>query len=81
MNKPLRLSDQQQSTILRASYALEPAAQKLLHERVLEELQAVPELGDGVVHRVCRSVQRELWTPPNDALKYRHGPHLFRKLV
>ena len=75
----LQLSDAQQAAIIRAGYALDTAARRLLHERVLETLEAAPTIGDGTVFRACREAQRQLWQPPTDELKYRHGPHLFRK--
>ena len=75
----LQLSDAQQAAIIRAAYALEPPAREALRERVLERLEAAPELGDGTVFRACREAQRQLWQPPGDELRYRHGPHLFRK--
>ena len=76
----LQLSDAQQSTIIRAGYALEPAARELLRGRVLETLAHGDEpLGDGTVFRACREAQRQLWQPPGEELRYRHGPYLFRK--
>jgi hypothetical protein len=80
MAKPLQLSPTQQETLLRAAYPLAPADKEIFAERVIEQLAAAPELGDGLVSRVCRAVQRELWNPPIDELRYRHGPHLMRKL-
>ncbi len=62
----LQLSDAQQAAILRAGYALEPPARAALRERVLEKLEAEPELGDGLVFRVCRTLQPQYFTPPPD---------------
>lgn len=62
----VRLSDEQRSTILRAGFALEPPARKLLRDRVIEKLEAAPEIGDGLTYRVCCSIQCQLFTPPPD---------------
>jgi hypothetical protein len=43
---------------------LHPADQATFRRRVLEQLQALPELGDGIVHRVCATNQRFLLKPP-----------------
>ena len=58
------LTHDQQSTIDRAASALHPADQATFRRRVLEQLQALPELGDGIVHRVCATNQRSLFKPP-----------------
>ena len=68
MAKPLQLSDAQQATIVDASFALGPPEQEALRERVLAQLEGEPEIGDGLVYRTCRSVQRELWAPPVDGI-------------
>jgi hypothetical protein len=62
------LSDAQTSAILDASYALPPSDQKALRARVLARLEAEPEVGDGLVFRICRAAQRELWAPPLDGV-------------
>lgn len=61
----LQLSTAQQALIENASFALPPRERDLLHRRVLEELETMPEIGDGTVYRACREVQRGLFTPPN----------------
>jgi hypothetical protein len=80
MDKPLRLSDAQQSTIIRAAWALDPAAREILRERVLERLQAEHEIGDGVTFRICRSIQRTLFVPPKDDGGYRNSPRPLSRL-
>ena len=77
MAKPLHLTAAQQSQILHAGYALDPTAQRLLRQRVLAQLAAAPELGDGAVYRACRAVQRTLFVPPPDLSL---GPRQLRKL-
>ena len=78
MAKPVNLTPAQENQILDAASALDPAARKLLRERVLDALGSASEIGDGLVHRVCARAQRELWTPPDDTA-YLHRPR-FQKL-
>ena len=65
MAKALQLSPQQDALIEQAAFALSPAQRELLRQRVLEELETLPEIGDGAIWRACREVQRGLFTPPN----------------
>jgi hypothetical protein len=58
------LTQDQQAAIDFAASALHPADQATFRRRVLEELQALPELGDGIIHRVCATNQRSLFKPP-----------------
>jgi hypothetical protein len=75
VEKPL--THDQQAAIDFAASALHPADQSTFRRRVLEQLQALPELGDGIVHRVCATNQRSLFKPPaGDNL----GPHEPRPL-
>lgn len=76
---PLALSPSQQAQLARASFALDDPA--TFTARVHERLRAVPEIGEGAVHRACLAAQRELFNPPADITeKGTHRPHLFRKL-
>ena len=62
----VQLTDFQQAQITNAASALpHPEA---FTARVHELLEGEPEIGDGLVFRVCRSVQRELWAPPIDGV-------------
>jgi hypothetical protein len=54
------LTHDQQAAIDSAASALHPADQATFRRRVLEQLDAAPEIGDGVVYRTCASVQRPL---------------------
>jgi hypothetical protein len=77
MAKAVHLTSAQETQILRAAYALPSAERELLRQRVLEKLEAAPEIGDGAVYRVCRPIQRELFQPPPDVSQ---GPRVFQKL-
>jgi hypothetical protein len=81
MGKPIHLSSVQEAFLDRAAFPLPEPDQRLLRERVLARLEAVSELGDGTIFRTCRAVQRELWEPPANELRYRTGlPNHIRKL-
>jgi hypothetical protein len=74
-SRPLALTDEQMSQVLRCAEPLAPYDRGAYLERVAEQLRG-RELGDGVVHLVCREVQRQFFSPPNlarrlDASKYR----------
>ena len=81
MAKPLQLSDEHKSAILHHAAALTPADQKLMYERVIEQLSEEAEIGDGLVFRICRAAQRELWAPPDDSVgRSTHWPQPLRKI-
>jgi hypothetical protein len=61
--KPIALSADQETTIARAAAALHSADRPTFYARVHEQLDAAPEIGDGVVYRTCASVQRSLFKP------------------
>jgi hypothetical protein len=73
-----KLSSDQQDTLDRAASALHPADQATMRQRVLEQLAAAPEIGDGVVYRTCASVQRQLFKPPADDLAH-HAPRQLKR--
>jgi hypothetical protein len=55
-----------------------PAAdQPTFRNRVHEQLEAVGEIGDGVLFRVCAQAQRELFRPPS-GMEYREARLLRR---
>ena len=62
--KPIALSDDQLTAIMRAAAPLPPADRGLFLEEVARELQSQPTIGDGVVGRVCAEVQRAYLQPP-----------------
>jgi hypothetical protein len=62
--KMLQLSTEQQSRIMQAAAPLQPTDREAFRERVLAELEGEPEVGEGVLHRIIRAVQRDYWLPP-----------------
>jgi hypothetical protein len=63
-SRPLALSDSEITTIMRAARILAPADRDEFMRSVAQVLQQQPELGDGIVSRVCREIQRLYWSPP-----------------
>ena len=59
-----KLSSDQADAILRAARPLPPADHDAFLEDVSSALAGL-EIGDGVIHRVCRDVQRKYFDPPN----------------
>src|SRR3954454_21546148 len=58
MSKPIALTDNQMTAIMRAAEPLQPDDRGPFLERVAARLQAI-EIGDGSVGRVCRELQRD----------------------
>jgi hypothetical protein len=63
-SKPLALTDSQLDTIFRMAAPLLDVDRSAFLEDVARELGGLPELGDGIVARVCMQVQRKYWRPP-----------------
>jgi hypothetical protein len=61
---PLALTDAQMDALLAASHPLPCHARAAFLEHCARELAALPELGDGVLHRVVTQVQRIYFDPP-----------------
>ena len=55
---PIALSEAQMLALLAASYPLPPAARPAFLEACAKEIAAMPELGDGALHRTIVRVQR-----------------------
>jgi hypothetical protein len=70
---PHQLSEAQASQLYRTALPLERPEQFLTE--VATTLSAFPELGDGLVYRVCRDTRMAHWTPPilasHEGSKYR----------
>ena len=62
--RPLALDDAQITTIMRSARVLAPRDRDEFMRSVAQVLQQQPELGDGIVARVCREVQRRYWRAP-----------------
>jgi hypothetical protein len=62
--RPLALSDAQLDIVFRLAAPLLDVDRSAFLEDVARELGALPELGDGIVARICAQVQRKYWRPP-----------------
>jgi hypothetical protein len=62
--KPLALSDTQLDIIFRLAAPLLDVDRSAFLEDVARALGGLPEVGDGIVARVCAQVQRKYWRPP-----------------
>ncbi|MGA8294941.1 MAG: hypothetical protein WB820_21150 [Rhodoplanes sp.] len=60
-----KLTSDQADTVLRAARPLQSADYDAFLQDVTEALAGCPELGPGIVHRVCRDIQRKYWDPPH----------------
>jgi hypothetical protein len=61
---PLSLSDDQMDAVMRAAAPLHPADRSAFLERMAERLRGIEVLGDGLVARIAREVQREFFRAP-----------------
>jgi hypothetical protein len=61
----LALSDSQISIILTAASPLPRRVHQAFFEALAARLATVPELGDGIVNRCCRELQRTYFEPPD----------------
>jgi hypothetical protein len=59
------LSESQMCALLAASHPLPPAARSAFLEHCAREIASLPELGDGVLHRMIVRVQRMYFDPPD----------------
>jgi hypothetical protein len=75
--RPLSLSDEQLSALLRAAGPLPPDLRSPFLAAVAHALRDVP-IGDGSVHRIVREVQREFFRAP-DLSRGRTEPRSRRK--
>jgi hypothetical protein len=62
--KPLALTDSQLDIVFRLAAPLLDVDRSAFLEDVARVLGELPEIGDGVVARVCAQVQRKYWRPP-----------------
>jgi hypothetical protein len=63
---PLALTDDQLATVLRAAEPLHPHDRTDFFAAVAQVLAGQAVLGDGVVARTCRELQRRFMTSPPD---------------
>jgi hypothetical protein len=65
MIAPIFLTDEQLTEVMRLAAPLRVDLRAVFLEQLARELGALGELGDGVVFRTARTLQRELFDPPN----------------
>jgi hypothetical protein len=63
-DKPLALTDAQLDIVFRLAAPLLDVDRSAFLEDVACALGELPEIGDGVVARICAQVQRKYWRPP-----------------
>jgi hypothetical protein len=61
---PISLSDRQLTAVMQAAAPLLPGARGAFLEDVARELAALPDIGDGALHRVITTVQHRHFDPP-----------------
>jgi hypothetical protein len=63
---PVAFSDAEKTMLLSLALPLPIERRSDFLQTVAQRLEATPEIGLGVTHRVARSVQREFFDPPRD---------------
>jgi hypothetical protein len=63
---PLRLTDDQLTAVFAAAQPLDPDVREGFLEALAGRLGQCRELGDGIVFRTIKEVQRQFWVPPRD---------------
>jgi hypothetical protein len=62
--RPLALTDSQLDIVFRMAAPLLDVDRSAFLEDVARALAELPEIGDGIVARVCAQAQRKYWRPP-----------------
>ena len=79
MGKPVSLTSEQQAQFVRSSFALDDP--ESFTRIVRERLATMPEIGDGLVFRVCQSLQPRYFTAsPDRAENGNHRAQQLRKI-
>jgi hypothetical protein len=65
MSSPISLTDSELTAIMDACRPLAPQARDRFLRQVANAIVALPERGDGAVHRAIRSVWRENYDAPD----------------
>ena len=72
---PLRLTDDELDIVMNACRPIAPHRRNAFMTDIASELSRYPELGPGVVHRACATVQKKHFDVPDlshgDTSKYR----------
>lgn len=64
MSRPLALTDEQYLAVCQACEPLLPIDRDAFLRALAQRLSSEPELGDGIIGRAIRELQREFWRPP-----------------
>jgi len=64
MPNPVALTDAQLNAVMAACQSLAPADRDAFLRQVAAMLARYPDLGDGLVARVCREVFSQFWRAP-----------------
>ena len=67
MPTPLHLNDDEMSVLMSLAGPIDQQRRPQFLQEVAAELEAkrqAGELGDGLVHRLARTIQRKYWDPP-----------------
>jgi hypothetical protein len=62
---PIALTESQMCALFAASYPLPATARAAFLEACAKEIAAMPELGDGILHRMIMRVQKLYFDPPD----------------
>ncbi len=62
---PIKLSDDELNAVLAAARPLAVEMRDPFLHAVAHALSGRKEIGPGVVHQVCRELQRQFWDPPD----------------
>jgi hypothetical protein len=64
MLMPIALTDSELDIVMRAARPLQVEDRDPFLQAIAERLAAIPERGDGIVHRTAAEIQRDFWDPP-----------------
>jgi hypothetical protein len=62
---PVRLTDSELDAVLSAARPIAVELRDAFLHAVARALSGRKEIGPGVVHQVCRELQRQFWDPPD----------------
>jgi hypothetical protein len=65
MSTPISLTDSELTAIMDAARPLQPCDRDRFLRQVAEAIVALPERGDGAIHRAIRSVWRDCYDAPD----------------
>jgi hypothetical protein len=66
MPTPIHLSDSEITTIMQLSRPLSPPQRVAFLEMLAAKLNGQREIGDGMLHQICRELQRQVLGAPTE---------------